>query len=60
VEADIERQIDEMLKQQVAENLERHIPKKLQDELAERKRELEEVQRALHNSSVHFRFFNMT
>lgn len=53
MEAEIETQIDEMLKEQVAENLERHIPKALQDELAERKQELEDVQRALHNSLVH-------
>jgi hypothetical protein len=52
VEADIETQIDEMVKAQVAENLEQYIPKTLQDELAERKLELEEVHRALHNSRV--------
>jgi len=50
VEADIEIQIDELVREQVAKYLEKYIPKALQDELADRKRELEEVQRALHNS----------
>jgi len=50
VETDIEIQMEEILKEQVAVNLERYIPKALQDELSDRKRELEDVQRALHNS----------
>ena len=55
MEAEIETQIDEMVKEQVAKNLDQHIPKTLQDELAERKQELEAVQRALHNSQVSIR-----
>jgi hypothetical protein len=50
VEKGIEAEIDEIVKQQVAEDLEKHIPKEQQEELVKVKRELEEVQRELHNS----------
>jgi hypothetical protein len=52
VEEDIDTHIDELVKVQVAKDLDQYIPKTLQDELAERKLQLEEVQRALHNSRV--------
>jgi len=50
VEKIIEAEIDEMVKLQVAEDLKKHIPQEQQDELVKVKHELEEVQRALHNS----------
>jgi translation initiation factor 2 alpha subunit (eIF-2alpha) len=53
VEAGIEAQIDQMVKQQVAEELKKHIPQEQQDELVRVKGDLEKVQRALHNSLVH-------
>jgi len=39
-----------MVKEQVALNLLEHVPESLQADLAMRKRQLEEVQQALHNS----------
>lgn len=50
MEEEIEAQIDELVREEVALNLEHHAPKALQDELEARKLELQEVQRALHNS----------
>jgi len=50
VEAELETHIDEMVKEQVAHNLDKYIPKALQNELAERKQALNNVQLALHNS----------
>ena len=52
MEAELETHIDEMVKEQVAHNLDKYIPKALQDELAERKQALNNVQLALHNSLV--------
>ncbi len=45
-------QIDEIVKEQVAAEMPRLIPQSLQDEVAHHRRQLEDVQRALHNSSV--------
>lgn len=50
VEADVDSQIDELVKAQVSSALSHHIPKDLQDELEGRQMELAEIQRALHNS----------
>jgi len=59
VETEIEIQIEETVKQQVANKLEEYIPKALQDELAERKQELEQVQQALHNSFALIHFLSL-
>lgn len=50
VEQEIADQIDVLVKEQVAECLKAHIPKELQLEVASSKRELEELNNALHNS----------
>ncbi|KAI0915342.1 hypothetical protein AcV5_003841 [Taiwanofungus camphoratus] len=50
IEQGILSQIDQLVEEQVALQLPHHIPKELQDELASHRRQLEEVQRALHNS----------
>lgn len=52
VEQEITNQIDELVKEQVAECLKAHIPKELQDEVAMSKKELEELNLRLHNSWV--------
>ncbi|KAF9529783.1 hypothetical protein CPB83DRAFT_852170 [Crepidotus variabilis] len=50
VEREITGQIDELVKEQVAECLKAHIPHDLQEEVAGSRRELEELNLALHNS----------
>jgi hypothetical protein len=50
VEKAVDEQIDEIVREQVTASLETHIPQRLQDELAEDKRKLDELQRRLHNS----------
>lgn len=50
VEREIQQQIDDLVKEHVAECLKEHIPIELQLEVAERKRELEQLNLALHNS----------
>jgi len=49
-EEDIEREIDQLVAEQVALCLKDHIPQELQDEVAEQQRILEEVRKELHNS----------
>ncbi|KAF7296037.1 ATP-binding cassette transporter [Mycena kentingensis (nom. inval.)] len=49
-EEEIAREIDELVKAQVALCLEEHIPQTLQDEVAEQERRLREVRWELHNS----------
>ncbi|KII95613.1 hypothetical protein PLICRDRAFT_34534 [Plicaturopsis crispa FD-325 SS-3] len=50
IEKEIEEQIDIQVEEQLALHLEKHAPQALQDEVAEQRRELEELQRQLHNS----------
>ncbi|KAI0820993.1 hypothetical protein BC629DRAFT_1587331 [Irpex lacteus] len=50
IEAGVMEQIDEIVKEQVATEMPRLIPRSLQDEVAHHRRQLEDVQRALHNS----------
>jgi hypothetical protein len=50
VEREIQNQIDEIVREHVFECLKDHIPIELQLEAAERKRELEQLNLALHNS----------
>jgi hypothetical protein len=50
VEEEITAQIDDMVKEYVAECLKAHIPQDLQDEVAMSKKELEELNLRLHNS----------
>jgi hypothetical protein len=50
VEKEINAQIDEEVKSQVAAQLQTIIPKKLQDEVASTKRQLQKAQRDLSNS----------
>ncbi|KIP08676.1 hypothetical protein PHLGIDRAFT_126872 [Phlebiopsis gigantea 11061_1 CR5-6] len=50
IEAGVLEQIDEIVKEKVAEELPRMMPKHLQDEVAYHRKQLAEVQRALHNS----------
>lgn len=52
VEAGVMEEIDEAVKEKVAEELPRMMPKYLQDEVANHRKQLAEVQRALHNSYV--------
>lgn len=52
VEKDITKSIDDLVKEQVAECLKGHIPRELQEEVADSKRELEELNLALYNSYV--------
>lgn len=52
VEAGVLDTIDEVVKEQVKAELPRVIPKSLQDEVAVHRKQLQEVQRALHNSYV--------
>ncbi|KAJ7270076.1 hypothetical protein B0H12DRAFT_823982 [Mycena haematopus] len=49
-EEDIAREIDQLVAEQVAICLKDHIPRELQDEVADQQRILEEVRRELHNS----------
>ncbi|KAJ7647753.1 hypothetical protein FB45DRAFT_208129 [Roridomyces roridus] len=49
-EDDIAREIEDLVAKQVAICLETHIPPNLQEEIAGQQKELEEVQRHLHNS----------
>jgi hypothetical protein len=57
VEKDITKTIDDLVKEHVAECLKDHIPRELQAEVADSKRELEELNLALYNSYVSFHFF---
>lgn len=50
MEKEYASQIDELVEEQVAICLKTHIPEELQNEVAESKRQLEELQQALHNS----------
>lgn len=50
MEEDIKNQIDELVREQVAQCLKEHIPPDLQDEFATSKKELEELNLRLHNS----------
>ena len=50
VEDEIKSQIDELVREQVAQCLKDHIPPALQDEFEMSKRELEELNLRLHNS----------
>ncbi|KAL4249142.1 hypothetical protein ABKN59_007301 [Abortiporus biennis] len=50
VEAGIMEQIDEIVKEQVAEELPKFFPKELQEEVEHYRQELEQAQQALHNS----------
>jgi hypothetical protein len=50
IEREYADQIDRLVEEQVAACLMTHIPQELQDEVAKSKRELEALQRALHNS----------
>lgn len=50
VEEEVAGQIDQLVEEQVALCLQKHIPQELQDELAVQKHELQEVRRQLHNS----------
>jgi hypothetical protein len=50
VEEEITNQIDEIVKEKVAECLKDHIPPELQEEFATSKRELQELTLRLHNS----------
>ena len=43
-------EIDTIVEEQVAAELPRVIPQSLQDEVARHRKQLQEVQRALHNS----------
>lgn len=52
VEAGVLDTIDEVVKEQVKAELPRVIPKSLQDEVSVHRKQLQEVQRALHNSYV--------
>ena len=52
VEAGVMEQIDDIVKEQVAAEIPRIIPQSLQDEVAHYRKQLEDVQRALHNSLV--------
>ncbi|KAF9460733.1 hypothetical protein BDZ94DRAFT_1169090 [Collybia nuda] len=50
VNQEIEDQIDQLVKEQVAIGLDSHIPQNLQDEVIQQKVELENLQMQLHNS----------
>jgi hypothetical protein len=50
VENTIEGQIDQVVNERVAEIVKGHLSKELEDEAAEHRRQLGELQRALHNS----------
>jgi hypothetical protein len=50
VEKEYAEHIDKLVEEQVAACLKTYIPQELQDEVAESKRQLAEIQRALHNS----------
>ncbi|KAI0343513.1 hypothetical protein BDW22DRAFT_1428102 [Trametopsis cervina] len=50
IEAGVMEQIDDIVQEQVAAELPRLIPQSLQDEVANHQRQLEDVQKALHNS----------
>lgn len=50
VEAGVLEQIDEVVKEQVTAELPQLIPQYMQDEVARHRKQLEEVQKALHNS----------
>lgn len=52
VEQEIATRIDELVKEHVAECLKIHIPQDLQEEVASSKRELDELNIRLHNSSA--------
>ena len=52
VEAGVLEQIDEAVKERVAAELPRALPRSQQNEVAFYRRQLQEVQRALHNSCV--------
>jgi len=48
----IASQIDEQVRAQVEQHLTTHIPATLQEQVADHKRQLDDVKRALHNSFV--------
>lgn len=50
VETEIQNHIDDLVREHVSECLKDHIPIELQLEVAERRRELERLNLALHNS----------
>ncbi|KAI3618964.1 hypothetical protein WG66_000443 [Moniliophthora roreri] len=50
VEEEVEAEVDRVVERQVQACLEEHLPKQLQKEVNERKAELEQVRRDLHNS----------
>ena len=56
VEAGVLEEIDEAVKEKVAEEIPRLMPQHLQNEVASYRKQLQEVQRALHNSYVYSRF----
>jgi hypothetical protein len=49
-EQEIEQELDELVREQVALCLEAHISQELQDEVAQSQRELEDLRLQLHNS----------
>jgi hypothetical protein len=51
-EQEINREIDELVRKEVARCLEVHIPQSLQDEVAQNQRKLEDLRIQLHNSWV--------
>lgn len=52
VEAGILKDIDEIVAQQVAQHLPQYMPKALQDELQHHRKQLDSLQKELHNSYV--------
>jgi hypothetical protein len=52
VEKAVDSQIDDLVNSLVTEILKEHISKKLEDQAAQHRSELEALQRTLHNASV--------